>query len=161
MNECLKALLHVFGNLLKVIMKFGLCGMLGILYVGDVWWWGCEMLGIWDVGNVGYWDMGFGGCGMLGCKILGMRDVGDMGCSGCGMFKMRDVRAVGRGMFAGMWNVDLENVPLWNLCLSIPLALPFLIVSYYITNIFAIRVIEHSQYAANLTMRQRRKLYVS
>ena len=38
-----------------------------------------------------------------------MWDIGDMGCSGCGMFKMRDVRAVGRWMFAGMWNVDLEN----------------------------------------------------
>ena len=83
--------------------------------VGDIVCWrcvmmGCEMLGMWDVGNVAYWDMGFGGCGMLGCKILGMRHVGDIGCSGCGIFKMRDLRAVGRGMFAGMWNVDLENV---------------------------------------------------
>ena len=139
---------------------WGYC-MLEMCDDGVVRCWGYGMLGMWDIG---IWDLGVAGCWdakFWGCGFSGMRDVGDMGCSGCGMFKMRDVRAVGRGMFAGMWNVDLENVPLWNLCLSIPLALPFLIVSYYITNIFAIRVIEHSQYAANLTMRQRRKLYVS
>ena len=35
-----------------------------------------------------------------------MWDVGDVGCSGCGMFGMWDV---GCGMFAGMWDVDLQN----------------------------------------------------
>ena len=38
-----------------------------------------------------------------------MRDVRDVGCSGCGMFGMWDVRDVGFGMFAGMWDVDLQN----------------------------------------------------
>ena len=35
-----------------------------------------------------------------------MWDVRDVGCSGCGMFGMWDV---GCGMFAGMWDVDLQN----------------------------------------------------
>ena len=38
--------------------------------------------------------------------ILGMWDVGDVGCWGCGKFGMWDV---GCGMFAGMWDVDLQN----------------------------------------------------
>ena len=35
-----------------------------------------------------------------------MWDVRDVGCVGCGMFGMWDV---GCGMFAGMWDVDLQN----------------------------------------------------
>ena len=35
-----------------------------------------------------------------------MWDVRDGGCSGCGMLEMWDV---GCGMFAGMWDVDLQN----------------------------------------------------
>ena len=50
------------------------------------------------------WNVGDVGCS--GCGILGMWDVGDVGCSGCGMFGMWDV---GCGMFAGMWDVDLQN----------------------------------------------------
>ena len=46
------------------------------------------MLGTWDVGD-------------MGCS--------DVGCSGCGMFGMWDVRDMGCGMFAGMWDVDLQN----------------------------------------------------
>ena len=51
------------------------------------------MLGMWDVGDVGCW----------GCGMFGMWDVRDVGCSGCGMWD------VGCGMFAGMWDVDLQN----------------------------------------------------
>ena len=36
-----------------------------------------------------------------------MWDVWDVGCLGCGMFGMWDV---GCGMFARMWDVDLQNV---------------------------------------------------
>ena len=57
------------------------------------------MLGMCDVRDVGCW----------GCGMLGMWDVGDVGCSRCGMFQMWDVRDVGCGMFAGMWDVDLQN----------------------------------------------------
>ena len=32
-----------------------------------------------------------------------------MGCWGCGMLGMWNVGDVGCGMFAGMWNVDLQN----------------------------------------------------
>ena len=64
--------------------------------VGDVRCWGCEMLGMWDVR-----DVGCSGCGM--CRMWGARDVG---CRGCGMFGMWHV---GCGMFAGMWDVDLQN----------------------------------------------------
>ena len=53
------------------------------------------------------WDVGDVGCS--GCGMFGMWDVGDVGCSGCGMFGMWDVRDVGCGMFAGMWDVDLQN----------------------------------------------------
>ena len=50
------------------------------------------------------WDVG-----CLGCGMFGMWYVRDVGCSGCGMFGMWDVRDVGCGMFAGMWDVDLQN----------------------------------------------------
>ena len=59
--------------------------MLEKWHIGDVGCWGCEMLGMWDVGDVGYL-----GCGMF--KI--------------GMFGIWDVEC---GMFAAMWNVDLQN----------------------------------------------------
>ena len=49
-------------------------------------------------------DVDFFGCGMLG-----LWDVGDMGCWGCGMFGMLDVWDVQCGMFAGMWDVGLQN----------------------------------------------------
>ena len=38
-----------------------------------------------------------------------MRDVGDEGCWGCGMFQMWNVWHVRSGMFAGMWDADLQN----------------------------------------------------
>ena len=77
---------------------------MGIWDVGDVEYPGCEILGMWDVedrvvGHVECW-----GCGML--------DVRDVECSGCEMFEMWDVWDVGCsgcGMFAGMWDVDLQN----------------------------------------------------
>ena len=47
------------------------------------------------------WDAGCWGWGMLG-----IWDVADVGCSRCRMFGMRDV---GCGIFAGMWDVDLQN----------------------------------------------------
>ena len=91
-----------------------ICGMLGILYGGDVWCSGCGMLGTWDVrevgcsgcGMLGMWNVGDVGC--WGCWMLGMRDVGDVGYSTGGMFGMWDVRDVGCsgcGMF-GMWDVE-------------------------------------------------------
>ena len=67
--------------------------MLEMWDAGDV---GCGMFGMWDVR-----DVGFSGCGMFE-----MWDVWDVGCSECGMFRMWDV---GCGMFAGMWDVDLQN----------------------------------------------------
>ena len=69
------------------------------------------MFGVWDVRDVG----------CSGCEMWNVRDVGcwDVGCSGCGMFEMWDVWDVGCGvfgmwdvgceMFAGMWDVDLQN----------------------------------------------------
>ena len=57
------------------------------------------MLGMCDVGDVR----------CSGCGMFGMWDVPDVGCSGCGMFGMWDVWDVGCGMFAGMWDVDLQN----------------------------------------------------
>ena len=54
------------------------------------------MLGMGDVGDVGCWE----------CGMFGMWDIGDVECSGCGMFGMWDV---GCGIFAGMWDVDLQN----------------------------------------------------
>ena len=59
------------------------------------------MHGMWDVQDVGCW-----GCGMF--KMWDVRDVDvqDVGCPGCGMFGKWDV---GCGMFAGMWDVDLQN----------------------------------------------------
>ena len=86
--------------------------MLGMWNVGDVGCSRCGMLGMWDVGDVGcsrcgmfeMWDVGDVGCS--GCGMFGMWDVRDVGCSGCGMFGMWDV---GCGMFAGIWDVDLQN----------------------------------------------------
>ena len=79
----------------------------------------------------GMWDVGCSGCGMLEvwdvwdvvcstCGMLGMWDIADAGCSGCGVFEMWDVRNVGCSgcwmfwnlryrMFAGIWDVDLQN----------------------------------------------------
>ena len=54
------------------------------------------MFGMWDVRDVG----------CSGGGMFGMWDVRDVGCSACGMFGMWDV---GYGMFAGMWDVDLQN----------------------------------------------------
>ena len=72
---------------------------------------------MWDVGNVGC-----SGCGMFGGGMFGMWDVRDVGCLGCGLIGMWDVRDVGClgcgmwdvgcGMFAGMWDVDLQNARL-------------------------------------------------
>ena len=59
---------------------------------------------MWYAGQVTYWE-----CGMLGCWECGMRNVRDVGCSGCRMLGIRDVRDVGCGMFAGMWDVNLQN----------------------------------------------------
>ena len=64
--------------------------------VGDVGCSRCGMFRMWDVQ-----DVGSSGCGM--CR---MWDVQDVGCSGCGMFGKWDV---GCGMFAMMWDVDLQN----------------------------------------------------
>ena len=62
---------------------------------------------MWDV-----WDVGCSGCsGCSGCGMFGMWDGRGVGYSGCGMFGMWDVRDVGCGMFAGMWDVDLQNAP--------------------------------------------------
>ena len=46
---------------------------------------------MWDVQDVGCW----------GCGMLGMSDVGDVRCW--------DVKCSECGMFAGMWDVDLQN----------------------------------------------------
>ena len=62
------------------------CGMLGMRYVLNVGCPGCGMFGTWDVRY-----MWFSRCGMLRTW-----DVGDVGCSGS-------------GMFARMWDVDLQN----------------------------------------------------
>ena len=53
------------------------------------------MFGTLNVEDVGY----------SGCAMSRVWDVRDVGCSGFGMFGMWDV---GCGMFAGMWNVDLQ-----------------------------------------------------
>ena len=53
--------------------------------------------------------------------MLEMWDVRDVGCSGCRMLEMWDVRDVGSsgcGMFAGMWDVDLQNALLTRLTKS-------------------------------------------
>ena len=70
--------------------------MLGMWDVRDVGCWGCGMFRMWDVQN--------GGC--AGCGMCRMWDVRDVGCLGCGMFRMWNV---GCRMFAGMWDVDLQN----------------------------------------------------
>ena len=54
---------------------------------------------MWDVQDVGY----------SGCGTLGMWDVQNVRCWGCGMCRMWDVRDVGCGIFAGIWDVDLQN----------------------------------------------------
>ena len=69
------------------------------MVVWDVGCSGCGMFGMWDVRDVG----------CLGCGIFGTWDVRDVGCLGCGMFGMWDVWDVECGMFAGMWDVDLQN----------------------------------------------------
>ena len=60
--------------------------MLGCVDVRGVRYWGCGTLGICDVGCAGCW----------GCGMLGMWYVRNVGCSGC-------------RMFAGIWDVDLQN----------------------------------------------------
>ena len=82
------------------------CGMFEMWDVGDVGCSGCGMFGMWDVRDVGCW----------GCGMFGMWDVRDVGCAGCGMFRMWDV---GCGMFAGMWDVDLQNARIFRLALEI------------------------------------------
>ena len=80
---------------------------------------------MWYVGSVGCWEQTWDvgdvrDVGYLECGMLAMWDVGDVGCwgcemwdiQGCGMFGMWDVWEVGCGMFAGMWDVDLQNVPM-------------------------------------------------
>ena len=50
--------------------------------------------------------------GCTGCGMLGMWDVRDVGCWGCemlGMWDVPDVRCLGCGMFAGIWDVDLQK----------------------------------------------------
>ena len=72
LNECLefKTRSHVFGNLLKVMMRFELCEMLGKQYIGYVPCCGCELLGMWNGGDMA----------CSGCRMLGMWDVKDVGC---------------------------------------------------------------------------------
>ena len=68
------------------------------------------MFGMWDVQDVGCGDVRCSGCGMFGMwDVGGWGGRGDVGCSECGMFGMWDVRDVGCGIFAGMWDVDLQN----------------------------------------------------
>ena len=50
--------------------------------------------------------------------MLEMWDVRDVGCSGCRMLEMWDVGSSGCGMFAGMWDVDLQNALLTRLTKS-------------------------------------------
>ena len=52
LNKSLKTPSHVFRNLLKVKMKFELCGMLEIWYVGNLGCRGCGMFGIWHFPDV-------------------------------------------------------------------------------------------------------------
>ena len=70
--------------------------MSGMWDVRDVGCAGCGMFGMWDVRDVG----------CAGCGMCGMWDVRDVGCARCGMFRMWDA---GCGMFAGMWDIDLQN----------------------------------------------------
>ena len=87
--------------------------MLVMWDVRDVGCSGCGMFRMWDVRDVR--DVGDVGC--AGCGMFGMWDVGDVGCWGCGMLGMWDVWDVGCGMFAGMWDVDLQNA-LWPVFLN-------------------------------------------
>ena len=50
-------------------------------------------------------DMGWSGCG-----VFRMWNVLYVICLGCEMLGVWDVRRVGCGIFAGMWDVDLRNV---------------------------------------------------
>ena len=52
----------------------------------------------------GMWDVRYVGC--LGCGMLRMWDVWDVECSRCGVFEMWNV---GCGVFAEMWEIDLQN----------------------------------------------------
>ena len=57
----------------------------------------------------------------VGCVMFRMWNVGDMGCWGCGLLGMWDVRDVecsGCGMFAGTWDVDLQNATTENIRLT-------------------------------------------
>ena len=72
--------------------------------VGDVGCSGRGMFGMWDVG-----DVGSSGSGMFGYGMFGMWGVRGTGCSGCGIFGIWDVEY---GMFAEMWNIDLQNAVL-------------------------------------------------
>ena len=47
--------------------------------------------------------------GFLGCGFFWMWDVRAVGCWGYGMLRMWNVRDVQCGMFAGMWDVGLQN----------------------------------------------------
>ena len=51
--------------------------------------------------RMGCWDVGGSGCGI--CEMWNVRDVE---CSECGVFGMWDV---GCRMFAGIWDVGLQN----------------------------------------------------
>ena len=84
-------------------------GMLRMWNIGDLGSSGCGMLEIWDAQDVGRW----------GCGIFEMWDVEGVGCSGCVMFEIWNIQdvwgvgctgpGVGCGMFARMWDVDLQN----------------------------------------------------
>ena len=52
LNECLKTRSHVSRNLLKMMIKFELCGMLGMWDVRNIGSLGCGMFGLWDVRDV-------------------------------------------------------------------------------------------------------------
>ena len=86
--------------------------MLGIWGFGNMGYSGCEIFGTWEVRDVecsrcrtfGMWDVRYVGC--LGCGMFRMWDVWDVECSRCGVFEMWNV---GCGVFAGMWDVDLQN----------------------------------------------------
>ena len=88
LNDCLKTRSHVSRNLLKMMIKFELYGMLGK----------------WDVRNIG----------SLGCGMFGLWDVRDVECSGCWMFGICYAWDAGcsRCKILRMWDVDLQNAEL-------------------------------------------------
>lgn len=109
---------------------YGMFGIRDVLNVGSS---GCGMIGMWDgqdVGYSGYWMLGmwdvrdkriFWMCYVwdvrwLGCGMFRMWDILDVVCSGCGMFgyAMFGLLGVGCSMFAGMWDVDLQNTKAWS-----------------------------------------------